>query len=200
MRVLTQIAVLFTENAALGYREISVYPDVMASTLDLTQDVRDLMRLAVEGEGLDDLLRRGLDWLSRIAHYDLATIFVLDGGKLVARAARGPLADARVRQHVLSLADFPSIREALETRRARAFLDTDHAHEGDPFDGVLDLPHGHSCMVVPLCAGESCYGVLTLDRAVCEPYEPPVVNLVEVYAQVLAVAIRSAEERTRLAR
>ena len=24
--------------------------------------------------------------------------------------------------------------------------------EGDPYDGVLDLPHGHSCMVVPLSA------------------------------------------------
>jgi transcriptional regulator with GAF, ATPase, and Fis domain len=151
--------------------------------------------------GLDDLFRRGLDWLARIAPYDLATIFVLEGGKLVARAARGPLANDAVRRHALTLAEFPTIREALETRRARAYTEDDHAHgDGDPFDGVLDLPPGHSCMVVPLCAGDRCYGVLALDRQQCEPYGPDVLNRVEVYGQILAVAIQNAEERAAFER
>ncbi len=170
-------------------------------SLDLTGDVGELVRLAAEGDGLDDLLRRGLEWLNRIASYDLATIFMLEGGTLVARAARGPLADARVRGHALALADFPTIREALETRRARAFTEEDHAHgDGDPFDGVLDLPAGHSCMVVPLCAGDRCFGVLALDRAECVPYSPAVLNLVEVYGQILAIAIQSSEQKTTLER
>src|SRR5882724_4451185 len=151
----------------------------MASpTVDLTQDLKELVTLAAREDGVEGLLRRGLDWLGRIAPYDLATVFVLEGGRLVARAARGPLASEKVRRHELKLADFPSIREALETRRARAFTEDDHAHgDGDPFDGVLDLPDGHSCMVVPLWAGEKAFGVLTLDRRVCEPYPLPVVNL-----------------------
>jgi transcriptional regulator with GAF, ATPase, and Fis domain len=169
--------------------------------VDLTHDVKDLVRIAAEGDGLDDLLRRGLDWLARIAPYDLATVFLLDGSRLVARAARGPLADDRVRHHALALADFPTIREALETRRARAFTEDDHATgDGDPFDGVLDLPHGHSCMVAPLCAGERCYGILALDRAECEPYPPGVVNLVEVYAQILAIAVAGSEQKATLER
>jgi transcriptional regulator with GAF, ATPase, and Fis domain len=167
-----------------------------APALDLTQDLRELVVLASKVESVDELLRRGLDWLSRVAPYDLATVFVLDGGKLVARTARGPLASERVRAHELALADFPTIREAMETRRARAFSENDHAHgDGDPFDGVLDLPDGHSCMVVPLWAGEKAFGILTLDRRVCEPYAPQVVNLVEVYGQILALAIQNAEER-----
>ncbi|MCA9616450.1 MAG: AAA family ATPase, partial [Myxococcales bacterium] len=98
-------------------------------------------------DGLEDLLRRGLDWLARLADYDVATVFELDGDDLVVRAARGPLAP-QVRSHRLSLARFPTLREALETRRARAFTEDDHEHgDGDPFDGVLDLPPGHSCMV-----------------------------------------------------
>ncbi len=170
-------------------------------TVDLTHDLNELAALAARVESVDELLRRGLDWLARLAPYDLATVFVLEGGKLVARTARGPLASEEVRRHELKLADFPTIREALETRRARAFTEADHAHgDGDPFDGVLDLPDGHSCMVVPLWAGEKAFGVLTLDRRVCEPYPPPVVNLVEVYGQILALAIQNAEERDAFVR
>jgi transcriptional regulator with GAF, ATPase, and Fis domain len=151
-------------------------------------------------DGLDDLLRRGLDWLARLAEYDVATVFELDGDELIVRAARGPLAP-KVRSHRLSLARFPTLREALETRRARAFTEDDHEHgDGDPFDGVLDLPPGHSCMVVPLCAGERRYGVLTLDRTRCETYPPDVVSLVEVYAQILALAIENARQRADLER
>jgi transcriptional regulator with GAF, ATPase, and Fis domain len=169
--------------------------------LDLTKDLQKLVALAAEDDGVDDLLRRGLDWLARIVPYDLAVMFLLEDGKLVARAARGPLAGPTVRHHEIALDDFPTIREALDTRRARAFTEHDHAHgDGDPFDGVLDFPHGHSCMVVPLCAGDRCHGILTLDRKVCEPYPETTVSLVEVYGQVLAIAIRGAEERQALAR
>jgi len=170
--------------------------DAVAPSVDLTHDLSELAALAARVESVDELLRRGLDWLARVAPYDLATVFTLDGGRLLARAARGPLASEEVRRHELQLADFPTIREALETRRARAFTEADHAHgDGDPFDGVLDLPDGHSCMVVPLWAGEKAFGVLTLDRRVCEPYPPSVVSLVEVYGQILALAIQNAQER-----
>ncbi|MCK6557026.1 sigma 54-interacting transcriptional regulator [Candidatus Binatia bacterium] len=169
--------------------------------LDLTEDLKELVQLAAADDGLDDLLRRGLDWVARLAPYDLATVFEVRDGHLVVRAARGPMAGPAIRTHRLALSSFPTIREALETRRARVFTEDDHAHgDGDPFDGVLDLPPGHACMVVPLCAGDRCLGVMTLDRARCEPYPQPVADLVQVYAQVLALAIHHAEQRLRLAR
>jgi formate hydrogenlyase transcriptional activator len=161
---------------------------------------KDLLELASAEPSVSELLRRGLDWVTRIARFDLATLFLLKNARLVAVAARGPLANAQVRGHVLELARFPQVRQALETRRARAFTEEDHSGEGDPFDGVLDLPPGHSCMVVPLCSGERCYGVLTLDRAECETYAPSVVELVEVYGQILATALQSAEQRAVLER
>lgn len=173
----------------------------MAESLDLTRDLRDLVDLAADQSSLDDVLRRGLDGLSRIVNYDLGVVFVLDQGRLVSRVARGALADSRVKNLTVDLAKFPSIREALNSRRARAFLEADHAHgEGDPFDGVLDFPHGHSCMVVPLCAGESCFGVMTLDRNVCEPYPRAVVDLVDVYGQILGLTIQNAQQRESLSR
>jgi len=174
---------------------------VSLSPVDLARDLQELATLVGSEQAVDDVLRRGLDWLARVAPYDLATVFVLEKGRLVVRAARGPLADDRVRQHVLSLDQFPSLREALETRRARTFLEADHRHgDGDPFDHVLDLPPGHACLVAPLVAGEQTLGVLTLDRTVCEVYPPPVVKLVEVYAQLLAIAFQGAGKTITLER
>jgi transcriptional regulator with GAF, ATPase, and Fis domain len=161
--------------------------------LDLAGDLDELAALAASEDSVDALLRRGLDWLARLAPYDLATLFVLEGDRLVVRAARGALANDRVRRHVLELGKFPSLREALESRRARTFLEEDHRHgDGDPFDHVLDLPPGHACLVAPLHAGGQPLGVLTLDRGVCEVYPQTVVNLVEVYAQLLAIALQGA--------
>jgi formate hydrogenlyase transcriptional activator len=175
-------------------------PPSPAHPLDLVQDLQELARLTPSEGALDDLLRRGLDWLERVAAYDLATIFVLDGQRLVVRAARGRLA-ARVKGHSLLLSRYPTLREAMETRRARVYREEDHLHgDGDPFDGVLELPPGHSCLVAPLYAGDETYGVLTLDRAVCETYGPQVVSLVEVYAQLLAIAIQAAGHKAALER
>jgi transcriptional regulator with GAF, ATPase, and Fis domain len=195
--------------------DISVRPGqtvVMASTLpglgapDLepdspTRDLAELARVAADAP-LEELLRRGLEGLSRLAPYDLAVVFSLepDGRTLRPRATKGPLASEVVRQHRLTLDDFPSLKEALETRRARAYTEDDHAHgDGDPFDGVLDLPHGHSCMIAPLAAGDEVLGILTLDRRECVSYPSSVVDLVEVYARILALAIKSHEQARRLA-
>ncbi len=177
-------------------------PPLPVALLSNDRDVDDATRLAPGVDrGLDELLRRGLDWLARVAPYDLATVFALEGDALVARAARGPLADERVRGHRLALAQFPTIREALELRRARAFTEADHrGGDGDPFDGLLDLSPGHACMVVPLFAGERTLGVLTLDRRQCETYPAAVVGLVEVYAQVLALALDHAGRSAALGR
>ena len=169
--------------------------------LDLTKDLKELVGLAAQEQNERELLRRGLDWLARIAPYDLATVFVLEGERLAVRIARGAMADDRLKEHTLSLQDFPTIRESIESRRARIFTEHDHARgEGDPFDAVLGFPPGHSCMVMPLCAGEDCLGVLTLDRSVCEPYPPHVVSLVEVYGQLLAVAFQNARQKGALGR
>ncbi|MEZ4390016.1 MAG: sigma 54-interacting transcriptional regulator [Polyangiales bacterium] len=168
----------------------------------LSRSVTETLRSATQGTGdPDEILRRGLDWLAKVAPYDLATVFELVEERLVVRAARGLLADRRVRAMSLELSRFPSVREAIASRRARAFTEDDHRDgDGDPFDGVLDLPPGHACMVVPLFTSEGPLGLLTLDRTRCEVFPPAIVDLVEVYAQVLALALENAAQRAALAR
>ncbi|MFN3196928.1 MAG: sigma 54-interacting transcriptional regulator [Bradymonadia bacterium] len=172
----------------------------MSSALhESATELTALARLAGNRDHLDELFRRGLDWLCRIARYDLATIFMLEGERLTVKAARGKLALDQVKDHTLDLSAFPTLAEALETRRARAFTEGDHRHgDGDPFDGVLDLPPGHACMVVPLCAGERRLGLLTLDRDQCEPYPQSLVDQIEIYGHLLALAILNAEQSMRL--
>lgn len=171
------------------------------TTIDLTEDLRRLALVATGADAVNELVRRGLEWLARVAPYDLATLFELEGDRLIVKTARGPLASERVRRHSILLKDFPTVREAIELRRARAYTEEDHRHgDGDPFDGVLDLPDGHSCMVVPLAVGDRTIGILSLDRSECARYPQSVVDLVEVYAQILALALVNAEQSEMLDR
>ena len=165
-------------------------------THPLSSALRDLAQTAEPGEPVDVLLRRGLDALARVVPYDLATFFELRGADLVLRAARGKKASSVPRGYTLPLSDFPSIQEALETRRARAFTEVDHTEgAGDPFDGVLDFAPGHACMVVPLYAADRALGALTLDREKCETYPDSVVAVVELCGWMLALAVTNAEQR-----
>ena len=66
--------------------------------------------------------------------------------------------------------------------------------DGDAFDGVLDLPHGHSCMVVPLRAREDALGIMTFDRKICEKYSDEVVDLAAVIGKLLAMSIGYGEQ------
>ncbi|EYF03236.1 sigma 54-interacting transcriptional regulator [Chondromyces apiculatus] len=165
------------------------------------QELADLARLADGTEvTLDELLQRGLEWLGRLAPYDLAVVFELKGDELRARAACGPLSRPEVREHRLRLDDFPSIRLAIEERRSRVFTEEDHAFgDGDPFDGVMDFPHGHACMVVPLVTGPEVFGVMSLDRAQCVSYPRAVIDLTEVFGKLLALSIHCVRQGQRLA-
>jgi transcriptional regulator with GAF, ATPase, and Fis domain len=166
-------------------------PSSLSPPLDLTQDLRELAALDARGERVDDFLGRGLEWLARVAPYDLATVFVLDGETLVACASAGPLADERPSPYSVALAGVPSLRDVLETRRARAFRAPDSiAGDAGAFAGLLDGSSGRACMAAPIAAGDCTFGVLTLDRAAGE-YDAAVVSRVEVYGRVLAVALRN---------
>jgi transcriptional regulator with GAF, ATPase, and Fis domain len=149
---------------------------------------------------LDRLLTQAVDALEAVVPYELAAVFELDGDRLRVRVARGPLVNDAVLAHSLELAAFPTVRRSLESRQPIALREHDHDGEGDPYDGVLDLPHGHSCMVVPLFAGERTLGAMTFDRTVCEPYPEDRVRLAGVYGRLLGLAFLMAEQAQGLDR
>ncbi len=173
----------------------------MSIDLDLTADLKEAALLATTASSTDTLLADALDALRAVIPYDLATVMFLQGERLVVRMARGPLADGRVLRHRLELARFPSLRRTLEEGRARLFTERDHAEgDGDPFDGVLDLPHGHACMVVPLVTEGRRMGLATFDQQVCQPYDEGLLTLAQVYGRLLAHAVRYEHQSAVLRR
>lgn len=173
----------------------------MSELVDYAADLKQIAGLASDPQQLQQTLNNGLCALRGIIPYDLAVLYELRGNQLVVRSAEGPLANEKVKRHRLELERFPTIRRALATRRPIAVEEHQHASdEGDPYDGVLDLPHGHSCMVIPLSAGDRELGLITLDRTVCEAYSPSNVALADVYGQLVSTALLFAEQAQLLDR
>ena len=165
------------------------------------RDLKDLARQAQHPGNLDDIMTRALESLHGLIPHDLAAVLGIDGPDLKVLAARGPLADEAIRSHRISLRDHPSILRALNTRRPLVLDEDHHAHgEGDPYDGVLDLPTDHSCMVVPLYTPDRPLGLITFDRLVCGTYDAQTIALADAYGQVLSLALLFAEQSEELRR
>jgi transcriptional regulator with GAF, ATPase, and Fis domain len=169
-----------------------------AEVLDPTHELQELAALAAEPGRVDDLLARALDALAQSLPYDLAAVLELAGDELVVRCARGRLAGELRPGRVLRLSEHPLLRAVLEARRTRTLDEEDHARGLDPYHGLLELEDGHACMLVPLSAGDRVLGALTFDRARCEPYGKPVVELATVYGQIIALALQAAEQAALL--
>ena len=166
-----------------------------ATTLDLAHALKELALAAGALPQGASFLPAALDALAGIVPYDLAAVLRLEKDHLKVVCARGPLAGLPVRNHTVALARFPSIGEAMRTGLTRVMSEHDHAHgDGDPYDGVLDLPHGHACMVVPLLGGGRTLGALTFDRSVCGPFDPMTVSLATIYGQLIALTWMAQEQ------
>jgi len=162
--------------------------------MDYSSDLHALARLVAGPIATEEVLTRGLEALGRVVPYDLAAVYRLEQSGARVVAAAGRLATPAVRRHSIDLQRFPTIARALEVRRPIALQAHHHASsEGDPYDGVLDLPHGHSCMVVPLFAGDRDLGLITVDRQVCGSYPAEVVELAGVYGQLMALSLHLSD-------
>ncbi len=176
-------------------------PPATQTILDLTRDLHAAVNLGTSTGEVNELLGRAIDTLGRLVPFDLATVMELRGEKLRVRVARGELAGPKVEDHTLDLSRFPGIQELLRDDQARAFTEHDHRDgDGDAFDGVLDLPHGHSCMVVPLRAAAGVAGIMTFDRKTCGEYPAPVVELADTFGKFLAMALSYGEQSVMLSR
>jgi transcriptional regulator with GAF, ATPase, and Fis domain len=175
--------------------------NVSRNILDLTSDITAASRMGASTDQVNRLLGESLETLGKLIPFDLATIMELRGEELAVRVSRGEFSGPKVDAHKLRLPDFPGIRELLSADSARAFTDHDHSEgDGDAFDGVLNLPHGHSCMVVPLRAREEALGIMTFDRKICQRYPDDVVDLAAVIGKLLAMSIGYGEQTAMLTR
>ena len=139
----------------------------VSNVLDLASDLKAIASLSTQPHRLGRTLGNALHSLGQVIPFDLAVLYRLDGQTLVPAATDGPLASDAIRAHRLRLDEFPTLVRVLDHGRPMALHEEHHASdEGDPYDSVLDLPHGHACMVIPLLTGDAAVGLITLDRKV----------------------------------
>ena len=170
------------------------------SVREVTRALSEVARLSTRPSDVDALLRGALDALADAIPYDLAAVLELVSGHLEVRCARGPLADASVLHHRIAVEPGSTVEKALHTRRARVMEAHEHGAGRDPYHGVVDLPDGHGCLVVPLVAADEAVGVMTFDRASCSVYSQETVDLATVYGQLVALALVAARHAESLAR
>jgi transcriptional regulator with GAF, ATPase, and Fis domain len=160
----------------------------------------DLLDLAGQPARLDEAIASALEEIARLVPYDLAGYFEWNDtqGDLRLRVTRGPLAGRATAPLRLDPARLPSLERAFSAGRPWVLSEAEHEAEGDPWDGVLDLPHGHSCLLLPVMAGGRRLGMITLDREACGPYDDPLVRVAGLAARVLGQAVLFARQAERL--
>ncbi|NUO54445.1 MAG: sigma 54-interacting transcriptional regulator, partial [Polyangiaceae bacterium] len=173
----------------------------MSNVLDLASDLKAIASLTTQPHRLGRTLGNALHSLGQVIPFDLAVLYKLDGEALVPAATDGPMASDAIRAHRLRLDEHPTLVRVLDHGRPMALHEEHHSSdEGDPYDGVLDLPPGHACMVIPLRTGDTPMGLITLDRRVCESYTPADVSVADVYAQLVSTALAFADQAELLDR
>lgn len=173
----------------------------MAQTVDLTEDLQQQVEQIRRQQPRGEMLERALLSMRDAIPYDLAAVYLLRGERLEVVAAVGPLASAEVRGHGLSLGEFPTIRRALETRHPAPLHEHEYAGtHREPYEGIVDLPSGHACMVIPLFAGDESLGIIMLDQRSVEPFAAALVDLGGVLGQLISVALAFERQSDRLDR
>ena len=161
----------------------------MTAATPITNALRDIAVLAGGADPEQELLPRVLDALADLVPYDMAAVLELVDDDLVVKCARGPLATEEVREHQIRLDEHPEIQAALRDGRAQVMTEHSHADGHDPYHGVVALPDGHACLVVPLVAANEPLGIMTFDRTKCEAYPSEVVDLATIYGQIIALSL-----------
>ena len=163
--------------------------------MTLIQVARDINAVL----SLENLLETVLDQLKTVIDYIGASILTLDGDQLVVRAYRGPIDKDNARKLRFPIETAALNREVLNQRQP---LMIDDIHADAPLAQMfretagdqLETTFGYvrSWLGVPLIAKGSLLGMLTLDHDQPDIFQARHADLVQTFANQVAVAIENA--------
>lgn len=134
-----------------------------------------------------------LDTIEEIIPFELAVILSRESNEyLKVRYAHGPLASSKLRNFKLQLTQHPEIIEVLQSGKVKVVEETVNPEHRDTYDGVIDLPAGHSCMLAPLLIDGEVVGLMTLDHSSCDIFTPQRVAVANSLAKLIALALVQA--------
>ncbi len=131
-----------------------------------------------------------LEAIKEVIPYDLAVIMSKEtNNSLKVRYASGPLKNDRLMRFAIELGERPDISKALDLGEVQLVEETNEPDHHDTYDGVLDLPLGHSCMLAPLKINNKTMGLMTLDHRECDIFTSQRVKVAETLAKIVALAL-----------
>lgn len=172
-------------------------PDLEAA-LTGARLVEEAGALLTHGEDPAAMVAHAFERLGELVPYDLATVLLREGDGLRVAHALGPLATPQLAGAHISVRGNLRLQTALKARSHPATFEEDDPGE-DTFHGLMEMPHGHSCLVAPLRSRGETFGLMTLDAMVCRQYPASVLHHVGVFASLLALGLKQAEHLGRLA-
>jgi transcriptional regulator with GAF, ATPase, and Fis domain len=181
-----------------------IRPEVPVSVPDLdaaltgARLVEEAGALLTLGEEPERMVAHAFERLGQLVPFDLATVLLREGEGLRVAHAFGPLATPQLADALIPVRGNLRLQTALKARSRPATFEEDDPGE-DTFHGLLDMPHGHSCLVAPLRSMGATFGLMTLDAMVCRQYPESVLHHVGVFASLLALGLKQAEHLARLA-
>lgn len=134
-----------------------------------------------------------LDAINEIVPYEMAVILSKESDdKLKVRCARGPLVTESIKKFEIPLKKRPDLEEVLNLGKVKLVEETHDENHHDTYEGVVDLPTGHSCMLAPLKVNNETLGLMTLDHSHCDMFTPQRVNMTSSLSKLIALALAQA--------
>lgn len=134
-----------------------------------------------------------LDTISEIIPYELAVILSKEANNnLKVRYARGSLVTEDLKNFEIPLKNRPDLEEILNIGKVKLVEETKDPKHRDTYDGVINLPIGHSCMLAPLRINGETLGLMTLDHRQCDIFTPQRVNIANSLTKLIALALAQA--------
>lgn len=134
-----------------------------------------------------------LDAINEFIPYEMAVILSKEADdNLKVRYARGPLVTDNLKKFEIPLKNRPDLQEVLNIGKVKLVEETHDEDHHDTYEGVVELPTGHSCMLAPLKVNGDTLGLMTLDHSHCDMFTPQRVNIANSLSKLIALALAQA--------
>ncbi len=134
-----------------------------------------------------------LNTISEIIPFELAVILSKEANdNLRVRYAQGPLVNDKLKEFEIPLKNHPDIANVLANGQVKLVEETHDVNHHDTYEDVIDLPSGHSCMLVPLHVDNDVLGLMTLDHSHCDLFTPQKVVIANSLSKLIALALAQA--------
>lgn len=159
---------------------------------DFAELLRDTALALTSTLELDDVLARLLDQVGRIIPYEVANVFLIEGGvaHLVRRQATDPARrDAPEGERYILLADFPLLQHVVDQQQPCVIADVRRSPDWRTISGT---EHICSWLAVPIVNRGRILGLFALDSTQPGFYGPEHVRLISPIATQAGIALANA--------